>query len=72
MCPVSYQKKNIFCILRVTEERGRTLIRYGSADPDPYQNVTDPQHWLLVKVESLPRTQITHHYTKFLFPDWGG
>jgi hypothetical protein len=19
--------------------------RYGSADPDPYQNVTDPQHW---------------------------
>ncbi len=21
--------------------------RYGSADPDPYQNVTDPQHWVL-------------------------
>jgi hypothetical protein len=18
---------------------------YGSTDPDPYQNVTDPQHW---------------------------
>jgi hypothetical protein len=19
---------------------------YGSVDPDPHQNVTDPQHWL--------------------------
>jgi hypothetical protein len=22
--------------------------RHGSVDPDPHQNVTDPQHWLLV------------------------
>ncbi len=22
--------------------------RYGSADPDPYQNVTDPQYFLVV------------------------
>jgi hypothetical protein len=21
--------------------------RHGSADPDPHQNVMDPQHWLL-------------------------
>ncbi len=20
-------------------------LRYGSEDPDPYQNVTDPEHW---------------------------
>jgi len=25
--------------------------RYGSADPDPYQNVMDPQHWLNKKNE---------------------
>jgi hypothetical protein len=34
--------------------------RYGSADPDPYKNVTDPQHWkipcqtLHVDSEQLP------------------
>jgi hypothetical protein len=22
--------------------------RYGSEDPEPYQNVTDPQHWIQV------------------------
>jgi hypothetical protein len=29
---------------------------YGSADPDPYQNVTDPQHCILyskIKVETF-------------------
>jgi len=25
---------------------GSVCQRYGSADPDQYQNVTDPQHWL--------------------------
>jgi hypothetical protein len=24
---------------------GSISHRHGSADPDPYQNVTDPQHW---------------------------
>jgi len=24
---------------------GSVSQRHGSADPDPYQNVTDPQHW---------------------------
>jgi hypothetical protein len=42
---------NYFCILKVIEERSRIRgwIRiigqsYGPADPDPHQNVTDPQH----------------------------
>ncbi len=33
--------------MKVTEEKSR--IRnpaYGSEEPDPYQNVTDPEHWL--------------------------
>ena len=25
---------------------GSISPRYGSADPDPYQNVSDPEHWL--------------------------
>jgi hypothetical protein len=25
---------------------GSICQRHGSADPDPYQNVMDPQHWL--------------------------
>jgi hypothetical protein len=25
---------------------GSISQRYGSEDPDPHQNVTDPQHWL--------------------------
>ncbi len=28
---------------------GSVSQRYGSADQDPYQNVTDPQHWLKQK-----------------------
>ncbi len=44
---------DFFYILNVTEERsqlrswipaGSISQRYGSGDPDPYQNVTDPQH----------------------------
>jgi hypothetical protein len=27
---------------------GSVSQRHGSADPDPDQNVMDPQHWLLV------------------------
>ncbi len=39
--------KFLVAILKVTDENSRIRIlsqRYGSADPDPYQNVTDPQH----------------------------
>ncbi len=49
---VSYKKKygkSIFCIWRKgTDPRvgsGSVSQRYGSADLDPHQNVTDPQHW---------------------------
>ena len=27
---------------------GSVSQRYGFANPDPYQNVTDPQHWILL------------------------
>jgi hypothetical protein len=31
----------------VTDENSRIRSqRYGFADPDPYQNVTDPQNWI--------------------------
>jgi hypothetical protein len=31
---------------RVGSGAGSISERYGSEDPDPHQNVTDPQHWL--------------------------
>jgi len=41
-------KKGVFC--RHLEGSGAISQRHGSADPDPDppQNVTDPQHWLEV------------------------
>ncbi len=33
----NYEKKHVFAISSATDEK---------ADPDPYQNVTDPQHCL--------------------------
>ncbi len=50
---VSYEKHVIFLHpkshWRKESESGARSVsqRYGSADPDPHQNVTDPQHWLL-------------------------
>ncbi len=39
-------KKLIFsCHLEVTDGSGFISQRYGSADPDPNQTVTDLQHW---------------------------
>jgi hypothetical protein len=32
---------------RSASESGSISPRHGSADPDPHQNVMDPQHWLL-------------------------
>jgi hypothetical protein len=32
---------------------------YGSADPDPYQNVTDPQHCLKVRKMKRDRSGVT-------------
>jgi hypothetical protein len=36
-------KKLIFCILKVTEEFGTDPHPH----PDPYQNVADPEHWVI-------------------------
>ncbi len=33
---------------------GSISQRYGSADPDPHQNVTDPQHWKIYSLFILP------------------
>jgi hypothetical protein len=38
-------------VLKATDEKSRIRTgdisqRYVSADPDPYQNVTDPEHWV--------------------------
>jgi hypothetical protein len=47
--------KNAFfvVILEAAAKKSRILIRnpvYGFKDPDPYQNVTDPENWLLFSV----------------------
>jgi hypothetical protein len=49
-------RKKIFSvgILKVTDEKSR--IRYGSSDPDPYQNVIDARCQLLAATRRrLPR-----------------
>ncbi len=33
---------------------GSISQRYGSVDPDPHQIVTDPQHWLWIRIQSDP------------------
>jgi hypothetical protein len=41
------QRKKLFfvAVLKVTDEKSRIVSqRYGSVDPDPYQNVMDPEH----------------------------
>ncbi len=48
MCPwASYKKKmNFFCVLKINEERSRTGVVESEVripgDPDPHQNVTEP------------------------------
>ncbi len=65
----SNRQKNfeIFVLIAILKVTGKTAgsgsgvgsgsvsQRYGSADPDPCtnQNVTDPQHWLLIEHQSL-------------------
>ncbi len=49
--------------------------RHGSADPDPYQNVTDPQHWkvllpLLHPELDLPVHQALRYQERFIFTPW--
>jgi hypothetical protein len=40
--------------------------RHGSADPDPHQNVMDPEHWFQVEPEAPPtqRVRLTHLPTR--------
>jgi hypothetical protein len=37
-------KKGVGCEVGFRSGSGSISHRYGSADPDPHQNVTDPQH----------------------------
>ncbi len=48
--------KFLVVILKVTNENnncGSVSQRYGSADPDPYQHVTDPQHAIQYKYTKI-------------------
>ncbi len=40
---------------------GSVSQRYGSADPNQYKNVTDPQHWSVGSVTMYPMTATTGH-----------
>ena len=33
------------CFLEFGAGSGTVILRNGSENPDPYQNVTNPQHW---------------------------
>ncbi len=52
--PSKSNKQKSYDVLKVTDEKiagsGSISQRYGSADPDPYQNFMHPQHWLKVKL----------------------
>ncbi len=48
---VKSKKRFLVAIFKVTDKiagpkSGSVSQKYGSADPDPDQNVSDPQHWL--------------------------
>jgi hypothetical protein len=44
--PSKSNKQKKLGALKVNDENPDPLIqRLGSADPDPYQNGMDPQHW---------------------------
>jgi hypothetical protein len=50
---VSYKKKIrkiiYYKILKVIEESSLIRSRIWIQEPDPHQNVTDPQHWLTIQ-----------------------
>ncbi len=51
----TWEKKTLFfkekC--RIRDRIFKSLIQwYGSPDRDPYQNVTDPEHWLEAKTQT--------------------
>ncbi len=49
-----------------TEPDPDTLVR--SADPDPYQNVTDPEHWLAAP----PRSSVVCRRMIYFWSDLSG
>ncbi len=65
------EKINFFASLKLLKKGvGSASIsqRYGSPDPDPHQNVTDPQHWLyMYLVGTLLQLWIDNSF--FLFRD---
>jgi hypothetical protein len=52
----------------LTKRAGSISQRHGFADPDPYQNVTDPQHSFFVSVFKVTdeKSRIRIHITDFL------
>jgi hypothetical protein len=64
----NFKKKNLFCLhLEPVTKKSRIRIRmrtvgqrYGLADPDPYQNVTDPRHWYTHNTVSLRKTKFIY------------
>ncbi len=55
LCKKTLKQKNYLLLaswrsITKREESGSVSQRYGSADPDPYQNVTDPKHCFLTYV----------------------
>ncbi len=41
------------------------LIRYGSEDPDPYQNISNPEHWFNFWSPSLHSEENTYKFEIF-------
>jgi hypothetical protein len=80
-CMCKLQEKNmitIFCILKSLKKvvgsgvesgsaSGSISQRYGSKDPDPHQNVMDPQHLSLPYSSTCWHTHITNKICFFSF-----
>jgi hypothetical protein len=45
---------------------GSISQRHGSADPDPHQNVMDPEHWFLGKLPEYSTVPVTVSVTWLL------
>jgi hypothetical protein len=45
-------------LLKVNDESGFIGQRHGSANPDPHQNVMEPEHWLIVYLHDAPHVDI--------------
>ncbi len=66
-----------FCILKINKERvgsgvgsGSISQRYGSGDPDPHQNVTDPQRWFKKTLDKATTTPPPPCHSRKEVPFW--